>query len=138
MDEFWEHREPNGIEKLKLRVYTYWLNNRSSEVFWGPIRAYYKDIKDKCLNDVRNDANNRTPDYQGWHFHNTGGLEEVRRKVMANYNNELFNDVYIKEKVDERYGKIDYLGRNFKLEVDETDWPPWLKEHRQDYKNMLK
>src|SRR3990167_9589188 len=45
VDEIWEHREPNGVEKLKLRVYSYYLNFLSTEEFWGCIRAKYKDIK---------------------------------------------------------------------------------------------
>ncbi len=32
----------------------------------------------------------------------------------------------------------DYIGRNFNMWVDESDWPPWLKEHRQNYKDLLK
>lgn len=138
VDEIWEPRQPKGIEKLKLRVYTYYLNFRSTEEFWGPIRCRYKDIKNECFNNVRNNTDFRTSDYQGWHFTNQGGYEAVKKKVFDNYDGVTFNGEFFKYKLDERYGVTDYLGRDFKFWVDESDWPPWLKEHREDYKKLLK
>jgi len=137
VDEIWEHREPNGIEKLKLRVYTYWLNNLSSEEFWGPIRAYYKDVKDKCFNDIRNDTRYRTTDYQGWHFTNQGGLEAVKQKVKDQYNEEVFNKE-IGENLDKRFGVADYIGRDFTFVTDESDWPSWLLINREEFAHLLK
>lgn len=138
VDEMWEPKEANGIEKLKLRVYAYYLNMRSTEEFWGPIRAKYKDIKNECLNDIRNKLEYRTQEYQGWHFTNMGGLEAVRKKVTDQYNTEMFNGELINKHVDIRFGVMDYIGRDFQFTVNETEWPPWLIEHRQDYINMLK
>lgn len=139
VDELWEHREPNGIEKLKLRVYTYFLNMTSTEEFWGPVRCKYKDVKDACLNDVRNNISYRTPDYQGWHFTNMGGLQAVKKKVEDNYNHVMFNDELINsDRLDRNFGVRDYIGRDFKLEIDETQWPEYLKNNRQNYKHLLK
>jgi beta-1,4-mannosyl-glycoprotein beta-1,4-N-acetylglucosaminyltransferase len=138
VDEIWEHKEPNGIEKLKLRVYTYYLNMRSSEEFWGPIRAYYKDLRDKCFNDIRNNPQYRTEDYQGWHFTNMGGLLAVKQKAIDQYDNIVFNGQIIYEGIDANFGIRDYIGRDFKLEVDEKDWPPWLVIHREEFAKLLK
>jgi beta-1,4-mannosyl-glycoprotein beta-1,4-N-acetylglucosaminyltransferase len=137
VDELWEHREPHGIEKLKLHVYTYYLNMLSTEEFWGPIRAQYKDVKGKCLNDIRNDTTYRTPDYQGWHFTNQGGLEAVKQKVRDQYTGVVFNDELVMSTIlDERFGKVDYIGRPFVLTVDESHWPPYLKENKEKYKHL--
>lgn len=137
VDELWAHKEPQGIEKLKLRVYTYFLNLTSTEEFWGPIRAYYRDIKGKCLNDVRNNTEYRTEDYQGWHFTNQGGLDAVRQKVFDQYNPEVFgNETYYS--LPDRFGHQDYIGRDFKLVVDESNWPEYLAIHREKYIHLLK
>lgn len=136
VDEMWEHREPHGIEKLKLRVYTYFLNLRSTEEFWGPIRAKYKDIKGKCLNDVRNNAEYRTEDYQGWHFTNQGGLEAVKKKIVDQYNEDFFAIAPIQSALDERFGKKDYIGRDFILTEDESEWPLFLRENRETYQHL--
>ncbi len=138
VDEIWEHKEPSGIEKLKLRVYTYYLNMRSSEEFWGPMRAYYKDVKDKCFNDIRNNIDYRTKDFQGWHFTNQGGLLAVKQKAIDQYNDIMFNGEFIYNKIDKNFGVRDYVGRDFKLEINESDWPPWLKENREKFARLLK
>ena len=138
VDEIWEHREPNGIEKLKLRVYTYYLNLESNEQFWGTIRCRYKDIKDKCLNDVRNDTSYRTQDYQGWHFTNMGGYEAVEQKIKDQYNEQFFNQTMIGTLLPQNFGIKDYIGRDFKLEINEEHWPHYLKEHKQEYINLCK
>jgi len=69
VDEIWD---PNidivGPHKLKLEVYSYYLNNKSSEIFYGPIVAQYKNIRDKCLNHVRTTDLPKTDTNFGWHF----------------------------------------------------------------------
>jgi hypothetical protein len=111
---------------------------RSSEEFWGPIRAYYKDLRDKCFNDIRNNPQYRTEDYQGWHFTNMGGLLAVKQKAIDQYDNIVFNGQIIYEGIDANFGIRDYIGRDFKLEVDEKDWPPWLVIHREEFAKLLK
>lgn len=138
VDEIWEHKPYNGIEKLKLRVYTYYLNFLSTEEFWGPMRCLYKDVKNECLNNIRNDISFRTADYEGCHFTNQGGLEAVRKKVADQYTGIIFNQELIERGVDVRFGVKDYIGRDFTFTVDESGWPEWLKEHRQDYQHLLK
>lgn len=138
VDEIWEHREPNGIEKLKLRVYTYYLNMTSTEEFWGPIRAKYKDLKGQCFNNLRNNVEYRTEDYQGWHFTNQGGIVAVKQKAIDQYNDICFNGKLIYEGIDQNFGIRDFVGRDFKLEIDESNWPPWLTVHRSEFEHLLK
>lgn len=138
VDEIWEPRPYNGIEKLKLRVYTYYLNMRSSEEFWGPMRVLYKDIKGHCLNDIRNNVLYRTSDYQGWHFTNQGGREAVEKKILDQYNTELFNGTLIKDLMPSRFGIKDFIGRNFLLTVDDSDLPQFLKDNKEIYANFRK
>ena len=73
-DEIWN---PNLVyvdlpKKLKLHVYSYFLNNKSSEQFWGTIVAHYGDIKDNCLNHLRANAPKTELEF-GWHFTSMGG-----------------------------------------------------------------
>ncbi len=138
VDEIWEHRESNGIEKLKLRVYPYYLNLHSDEQFWGTIRCKYKDIKGQCLNDIRNNLIYRTEDYQGWHFTNQGGYKAVEQKIKDQYNTELFNDHLIKDLLPQNFGKNDFIGRDFALIEDESEWPQFLIEHRNKYNHLIK
>jgi hypothetical protein len=141
VDEIWDVRALENYEKLrklKLRVYTYYLNLLSSEEFHGPIQAKYKDIKGQCLNHLRTgNPEKNTTEYYGWHFTNQGGLDAVKQKVYDQYNPDVFGDQTY-HNLEARFGQIDYIGRRFNFEVNESDWPPWLKEHRQHYQHMLK
>ena len=138
VDEIWEHREPKGIEKLKLRVYSYYLNFLSTEEFWGCIRTTYGQIKGKNLNNIRNDISYRTEDYQGWHFTSQGGLDALKQKVVDQYNVELFNGYLLYVGLDERFGKTDFIGRDFKFRVADETLPEWLQIHKEEYKHLFK
>lgn len=134
---FHESEEPI---KARLRVYAYWLNNRSSEQFWGTLIARYGDVKDKCLNHMRSDASLYSKgDYLGWHFTSMGGLEEVRRKLNDSYTTESYNTFEVQQLLPERLktGK-DYLGRDFQFTKDESEWPQYLKEHKEKFKYLCK
>ena len=129
---------PDKLTKFKLRVYTYYLNLRSTEQFWGPICARYGDIKNECLNHIRNlsETKNTVGDC-GWHFTSQGGLDNVKKKLYDQYNPEVFNaEAYAG--IEDRFGKVDFIGRDFKLEVDEKDWPEYLLKNRWKYKHLLK
>lgn len=126
--------------KARLRVYAYYLNNLSSEVFYGPLVAQYKDIKDKCLNDLRADKSLYSGDqYLGWHFTSMGGIEEVRRKLDDSYTLETYNTPEVQNLLPERIEEgIDYLGRPFSFTTDESNWPDYLKKNRKSYERMCK
>lgn len=126
--------------KAKLRVYAYWLNNRSTEAFWGTLIAQYKDIKDKCLNHMRSDKKLYSKgDYLGWHFSSMGGVEEVRRKLNDSYTPETYNTFDVQQKLPERIrAGTDYLGRDFKFTLDETHWPKYLVDNKDKFKSCIK
>lgn len=146
VDEIWNPliQYPEGRAELQQTVYTYWLNNKSSEHWTGTSLMSYKDIKTDTLDNLRaydaSRAHMLAPVIQsaGWHFTNMGGAEFIKRKVKS-YAHQEFNNPQFLNQVDERIARNeDYLGRPFILGVDESDWPPWLKENRQYYQHMLK
>lgn len=121
--------------KAKLRVYAYWLNNRSNEIFWGTLIAQYKDIADACLNHLRSDAklHSKGP-YLGWHFTSMGGENEVRRKLNDSYTEDSYNTREVQALLSDRlHTKQDYLGRPFVFTEEETEWPPYLKDNKKQF-----
>ena len=141
VDEIWDPKilegPIEGVRKLRLRVYCYYLNLRSSEEFCGPIVAKYKDIKGQCLNHLRNNGPNNTKEYWGWHFTNMGGYDAVKMKVFDQYNPEVFgNDTWMN--LTDRFGVKDYVGRNFIFTEDESEWPEFLKINRERYSKLCK
>src|SRR3990167_1621609 len=77
VDEILDMKAIRGVRqpfKAKLRVYTYYLNNRSSEEFYGTLVSPYGYIKDKCLNHIRSDKQLYFKgEPLGWHFTSMGG-----------------------------------------------------------------
>lgn len=123
--------------KAKLDVYAYYLNNRSSEQFSGTLIAQYGDIKDNCLNHLRSNSPS-TKKQIGWHFTSMGGYEEVKRKLNDSYTEESYNTKDIQSKLEKRVTKgTDYLGRDFTFSLDESNWPLYLKENRENFKHLL-
>lgn len=139
VDEIWQPFDPKVPTKLKLRVYAYYLNNRSSEEFWGTLVAYYNDIKDQTLNHLRTNPGALTDKYYGWHFTSMGGLEQVRRKLNDSYTRESYNTREVQNLLEARHSKgLDYLGRPFTFELNEDDWPDFLTRNRYEYERLCK
>lgn len=138
VDEIWHPRALKlpGTYKLKLKVYTYYLNNRSSEQFWGTLRTTYGHMKHLCLNHLRQGAI-RTKDYYGWHFTSMGGEEALRRKLEDSYTQETYATPHVIQNIGYNIANNkDFLGRDFTYKKDETGWPKYLKENKQDYKAL--
>ncbi len=141
VDEIWMPGPMGAIgikklRKLKLDVYAYYLNNHSSEEFWGTVIGKYKEIKNECLNHLRTNAI-KTDFVWGWHFTNQGGLETVKQKVLDQYNPEAFG-TQTWDNLENRFGKEDYIGRPFTFQVDESDWPQYLKDNKEKYQHLCK
>lgn len=142
VDEIWDpkmaFKMAHAPFKLKLKVYAYYLNNRSSEEFWGPIVSPYIHIKMACLNHLRTSAW-PTVYYGGWHFTSMGGLKEVRRKLNDSYTAESYNTKAVQDalRVRVRDGK-DYLGRPFTFTLDESEWPQYLKDNRYKFEHLCR
>ena len=126
--------------KAKLRVYAYYLNNRSDEQFWGTLVTQYKDIKGQCLNHMRSDKKLYSKGKPlGWHFTSMGGVEEVRRKLNDSYTEDSYNTFEVQQKLPERHKNgTDYLGRSFNFQLDDSEWPEYLKNHEKDFKYLIK
>lgn len=141
-DEIWEPimaTDNNGKPvKLKLLVYTYYLNNRSSEPFWGTLKARYGDIKNECLNHLRTNHERRmTINECGWHF--TSLKDGLKRKLEDSYTKESYATDEVMSNLEENIeNNRDFLGRNFKYWIDEDGWPEYLKENREKYLHLLK
>lgn len=138
VDEIWS---PSALKligpfKLKLKVYTYFLNNRSSEVFYGPIKAQYGQIKNLILNHVRTNAP-RTKKYHGWHF--TSMKDSLRKKLTDSYTQESYATPEVLNNLEYNVEhNQDFLGRNFTYQLDEKEWPEYLKNNRENYQALCK
>lgn len=141
-DEIWDSKILEGYTgtpcKLSLRVYTYYLNNRSSEEFYGTFLSPYGYIRDKCLNHLRTNAYRcASYFYDGWHF--TSMHHQLEKKLKDSYTEESYATKEVMANLQDNIkNDRDFLGRNFTYTINESDWPPWLRAHREDYKHLLK
>lgn len=142
-DEIWDTKNKwekftGSPFKLKLLVYSYFLNNQSNEQFYGTLCSKYKWIKNECLNHLRTDAW-KTGFNAGWHFTSMGGYEEVKRKLSDSYTRESYWNVQVEDDLEENIKQNkDFLGRNFTYTIDESDWPEYLKNNRHLYQHLLR
>lgn len=138
VDEIWSEEALlcNLDRKLKLKVYTYYLNNRSSEEFWGTIKTDYKTIKEGCLNHLRTFLPKTDMEF-GWHFTSMGGYNEMFRKLIHSYTSDSYsNEAVMVQLRQNMTDNKDFLGRSFKYKSDESEWPPYLTEHRKEYEHL--
>ncbi len=144
-DEIWnpEIDYPKGRLELRQTVYSYYLNNRSSEYWTGTSVMDYKDIKNDTLDNLR--AYDEARQYMhapvlenaGWHFTNMGGAEMIKRKIR-NYAHQEYATPEILNAIKDRFNRnVDYLGRNFKFGKDETDLPQYILQNKEKYVKML-
>ena len=145
-DEIWNpnNMPPPGRWKLEQYVYSYYLNNRSSEWWEGTSVMPYKFIKEYTLDDLRaHDHHKRRIEKastylnKGWHFTNMGGIEFIKRK-LASYSHQEFNNLHTIENLENQmYTNKDFIGRDFKMWKDESNWPQYLIDNREKYKHFL-
>lgn len=139
-DEIWDSNYEYGwtSEKLKLRVYSYYLNNRSSETFWGTLVCHWGTLKNNCLNHFRANPSVMSKDYWGWHFTSMGGYEEVKRKLSDSYTRESYwtSDVEnnLKSNIE---NNRDFLFRGFSYSLSESDLPKYLLDNREKYTHLF-
>lgn len=140
VDEIWDPAlDIVGPHKLKLKVYSYYLDNRSNEVFYGPIVAQYKDIKDTCLNHLRTNDLPKTEKESGWHFTSIGGAEKVKEKLTDSYTHDSYASNSILDGLANNIEhNRDFLWRDFTYSRDESNWPDYLKNNKLRYRHLLK
>lgn len=144
VDEIWDPmiKLPEGRSELEQTVYTYWLNNKSTEYWTGTSVMNYRDIKHDTLDNLRAYDEKRKHMWapkirSGWHFTNIGGADFVKRKIQS-YAHAEFNTSEYLALVEQRIANNqDYLGRNFVLAKDETTLPEYLKRNRQEYAHLM-
>lgn len=143
VDEIWYHELANAkpktkAVKLKLDVYTYWLNNRSSEEFWGTIVARYDLIKMSCLNHLRTNSQ-KTDEVLGWHFTSMGGYQEVKRKLSDSYTRDSYWTERVETELESNIkNNKDFLGRGFTYHISETNLPKYILDNKQKYVHLFK
>lgn len=141
-DEVWNPKILDtwfAVTKLKLKVYSYWLNNRSSEEFWGTIISTWGELKKYCLNEIRQNPHFKTGTDMGWHFTSMGGYEAIKQKLSDSYTEESYWNPQVQAHLEENMANNkDFLGRDFTYTLSEEDWPQWLKDNRDKYKHLIK
>lgn len=121
--------------KVNMKVYTYYLNNRSSEVFKGTLIARYYDIKNSCLNHLRSNTTNTR--HYGWHF--TSLKDSLRKKLTDSYTEDSYASPQVMANLESNVASNkDFLGRAFTYTIDESEWPQFLKDNRDKYKHLCK
>ena len=135
-DEIWDPTITHEFGKLNLRVYTYYLNNRSTEQFHGTICLPYLYVRQECLNHLRTNSVKRGY-LAGWHFTSLKGT--LRKKLEDSYTKETYANDWVMNNLDDNVQKgKDFLGRDFTFTVDESEWPEYLKQNKEMYQNMCK
>lgn len=139
-DEIWDDsllpRQPGIVSKLKLKVFTYYINNRSDEEFYGTITGYYKDIKDECLNHLRVNAN-KTFGFCGWHF--TSLKDGLKRKLTDSYTSDSYASPEVMANLEDNIeNNRDFLGRPFTYTIDESELPKYIIDNKLRYAHLFK
>ncbi len=145
VDEIWNPEakidlRKDDVFKLRQIVYSYYVNNRSSELWAGTLVTKYKNIKHTCLNHLRTASKTKYTYIEngGWHFTNQGGADRIREKIEASYGSEDLNTDAIKSKVVERMeSNQDYIGRRFKFRKNDKGLPAYLLENRDRYRPLF-
>ncbi len=140
VDEVWKPQKKEG--KLRQLNYSYYLNNRSSEVWEGTNVFKYKNIGD--LNTIR--ADHRVIlDNGGWHFTNLMNHSELIRKIES-YDHQEVNIPWVKNGLQARMdANVDYLGRThdwqgkpFVLWKDDSQLPKYILDNKERYSHLWK
>jgi beta-1,4-mannosyl-glycoprotein beta-1,4-N-acetylglucosaminyltransferase len=138
VDEIWNPDTvfPEGRAELQQTVYTYYLDNKSSEHWTGTSLMSYKDIKHDTLDNLRAYDERRKHMHapvikSGWHFTNQGGYEFVKRKIQS-YAHQEFNNPQTLAQIEQHiHNNEDYIGRPFILGKDETGLPEYILQNNE-------
>lgn len=131
IDEVWKSKDPGDkVWKLRQLAYSYYVNNRSPEDWRGTVVTKWKNLKGKCLNDMRANPENIMED-GGWHFSNLGGHDAVLHKIRT-YDHVEVNIPSVTDGLQERMGNNeDFLGRGWQFWEDASELPVVMIENRK-------
>jgi beta-1,4-mannosyl-glycoprotein beta-1,4-N-acetylglucosaminyltransferase len=145
LDEIWESKlildyNFDGIYRLNQKVYTYYLNMRSSEDWYGTIITKYKNIKNYSVNHIRTPNRNTYTAIPngGWHYTFQGGADMIRKKIES-YGHQELNRPDIKNSIHIRMANnIDVFGRGFALKIENEFLPEYVLNNLEKYKHLIK
>ena len=138
-DEIWDSSafKVDLPAKLKLKVYSYYLNNKSSEDFWGTLIVTPHQLKGACLNHLRSNPYIQTIDEYGWHFTSIGGPNKVKNKLTDSYTNDSYANDWVLNNLEQNIlDNKDFMGRDFKYTISEEEWPQYLRNNKDKYKHL--
>jgi len=143
--EIWESKlildyNFDGIYRLNQKVYTYYLNMRSSEDWYGTIITKYKNIKNYSVNHIRTPNRNTYTAIPngGWHYTFQGGADMIRKKIES-YGHQELNRPDIKNSIHIRMANnIDVFGRGFALKIENEFLPEYVLNNLEKYKHLIK
>lgn len=138
VDEIWLPQQiDDKVYKLRQLAYSYYLNNRSEEDWRGTIVTKWKNLKNGCLNDMRAKPEHILEN-GGWHFTNLGGLEAITKKIES-YDHTEVNIPWVKDGLQARINaNVDFLGRGYKMWIDESQLPQYILENKAKYSHLFK
>jgi beta-1,4-mannosyl-glycoprotein beta-1,4-N-acetylglucosaminyltransferase len=145
LDEIWDpdiniDLESDKIFRFNQKVYTYFLNIKSSENWFGTVATKYKNLKNYSINHIRTPNMNTYNEVHnaGWHFTFQGGEEMIKYKIES-YGHQELNREDIKSMISNRIkNSLDVFGRNHVLNIDNDNLPEYIKSNLQIYKHMIK
>lgn len=109
------------INYLNVKTNEYW--SPETNPFTGPIVLIYKNLKDKCLNDLRTlkKTNYSFIKNGGWHFNAIGGIE----KKIKDFDHPVYTIEYMKNR---EKGSV----------INETNLPEYLLKNKEKYIKLFK
>lgn len=143
VDELWKPiTVDDKIYKLEQWNYSYYFNNRSSEIWQGTNACKYKNLVN--LNELRANHDNVIGN-AGWHLSNMGGIDQITKK-LNDYDHQEFNNGLIRGSLESRIRNgEDYVGRQFDWQgkpfvfwEDSSDLPDYLLVNREKYAKYFK
>ena len=145
IDEIWNPKieifpTRDKILKMEQKVYSMYLNLRSSEKWSGTYVSEYSRIKESTLNHLDNPS--LTPSEfipnGGWHFTFQGGVNMIINKI-ENYGHQELNNSTIKNRILNNYQRgSDLLGRGYTYQIDETGLPEYIIQNKNRYPHYFK
>ncbi len=145
LDEIWN---PNisydfnydGNIRLNQKVFTYYLNLESSEVWYGTVGTKYKNLRNYSINHIRTPNRNeyKVVENAGWHFTFQGGESMIRQKIES-YGHQEYNHESIKNSISSKMSSFsDIFNRGFTLTPNDSMLPKYISENMEKYKHMIK
>lgn len=145
LDEIWLpeivlNYDLDKIFRFNQKVYTYFLNIRSSENWFGTVSTKYKNLKGYSINHIRTPNRNNYEDIYdaGWHFTFQGGESMIKNKIES-YGHQELNRDDIKSMISIRLeNSIDIFGRGYILTIDNENLPKYVQNNKNKYKHLIK